>query len=91
MTGESAVTSISERCTYWSIWSVLSLDSVDAVGLQLLGGVAQDPRRVQEVVDHDRAHRVEFEVALGPGERDGGVVAEDLDADHHHGFRIGWG
>jgi hypothetical protein len=42
---------------------LIQIDPVDAEGLQFLACVAENPRRVQEVVDHDGAHRIEFEVA----------------------------
>ena len=44
---------------------------------------------MQEVVDDHGLEDVEFEVALGPGEADGGVVSHDLAADHGHGFALG--
>jgi hypothetical protein len=44
---------------------------------------------VQEVGDHDGLEDVELEVTLGAGEGDGGVVAEDLGAEHGEGLALG--
>src|SRR5260370_14944732 len=55
---------------------------------QLLAGIAEDAGRVQEIVDDDRAHRVELEIALAAGKSDRIVLADHLDADHDHGLLL---
>ena len=49
---------------------LVELRALDREGAELLAAIRQNPRHVQHVVDDDRPHRVEFEVALGAGERD---------------------
>jgi len=44
---------------------------------------------LQEVVGHDRVEDVQLEMARGAGEGQGGVVAEDLGADHGQGLALG--
>ena len=53
-----------------------------------MAGVGDQRDRVQEVVNHYRLVDVEFEVALGAGESDGGGGAVDLHADHGHGLGL---
>lgn len=43
---------------------------------------------MQEVGDEDGFEDVEFKVALAAGEGDGGLVAEDLRAEHGEGFAL---
>src|SRR5665213_1272548 len=45
---------------------------------------------MQEVVDDDRTHGVELEVALAACESDGVVLADDLDADHYDRLALRW-
>ena len=44
---------------------------------------------MQDVVDDDRSHGVQLEVALGAGGGDDRVLAHDLKAHHDHGFLLG--
>jgi hypothetical protein len=71
------VTSIKERERYSSICRAIQFGAFDAVGAHLLAGVRQDPRGMQEVVDDDGPHGVEFEVALAAGKGDGAVLGQD--------------
>src|SRR6201993_4517684 len=56
---------------------------------QLLAGIAEDAGRMEEIVDDDRAHRVELEIPLAAGKGDGVVLADHLDADHDHRLLLG--
>jgi hypothetical protein len=67
----------------------VGLDADDAVVDEAVGGVAEEARRLQQVVDHDRLEHVELEVAVGPGDGDGGVVADHLGAHHREGLGLG--
>ena len=51
--------------------------------------VSQEADGLEKVADHDGFEDVELEVPVGACEGDGGVVAEDLTADHSHGFTLG--
>src|SRR5215469_5681685 len=62
----------------------VELRNVDAVLAELAAGIGKNRGGVQEVVDYDRAHCVEFEVALGPSDCNGGVIGQYLDAHHDH-------
>jgi hypothetical protein len=44
---------------------------------------------VQEVINYDRAHCIELEVALRSGESYGRVISNYLDTDHDNGFTLG--
>jgi len=63
--------------------------SLHGEAAEFVARVAEHPGRVEEVVDHDRAHRVELEIALAAGESHGVVFTDHLDADHHHCFALG--
>jgi hypothetical protein len=83
MCGLSAVTSMSEPCSFCSMTARLGSSPCHAVLVEALGAVGQQAHGLQQVVGHDRLEHVELEVALRAREPDGGVVAEDLHA--HHG------
>src|SRR5258707_3314980 len=63
--------------------------SLHGEAAEFVARVAEHPGRVEEVVDHDRAHRVELEIALAARESHGVVFTDHLDADHHHCFALG--
>ena len=67
----------------------VGLDAVGAVGVEGDAGVTQELDGLQDAPGHDRLEDVELEVALGSGEADGGVVAEDLRGHHGHGLALG--
>src|SRR5690606_17464092 len=51
--------------------------------------VGEQPRAVEEIVDHHRVEHVQLKVALAGGESDGGIVSHDLDGHHGHGLALG--
>src|SRR5205807_10349117 len=59
----------------------------DALGGEDTGDVGEEPDRLEQVARHDRHHHVELEVAHGPPEGNGGVVADDL--GRHLAHRLG--
>lgn len=69
--------------------ALVGLETVDQVGAEAGHAVGEQTGRVQEVGDHDGLEDVELEVTLGAGEGDGGVVAEDLGAEHGEGLALG--
>jgi hypothetical protein len=69
--------------------ALVGLKTLDQVGAEAGHAVCKQAGRVQEVGDHDGLEDVELEVALRAGEGDGGVVAEDLGAEHGQGFALG--
>jgi hypothetical protein len=69
--------------------ALVGLETFDQVGAEAGHAVREQAGRVQEVGDHDGLEDVELEIALGAGEGDGGVVAEDLRAEHGEGLALG--
>ena len=69
--------------------ALVGLEALDEVGAEAGHSVGEQTRRVQEVGDHDGLEDVELEVTLRAGEGDGGVVAEDLGAEHGEGLALG--
>ena len=59
----------------------VGLEAARAEALEGAHGVRQQARRLEQVVQHHRLVDVELEVALGAGERHGGVVAVHLHRD----------
>jgi hypothetical protein len=69
--------------------ALVGLEAVNQVGAEAGHAIGEQAGRVKEVGDHDGLEDVEFEVTLGAGEGDGGVVAEDLGAEHGEGLALG--
>lgn len=68
--------------------ALVGLEALDEVGAEAGHAVGEQAGGVQEVGDHDGLEDVELEVALGAGKGDGGVVAEDLGAEHGQGLAL---
>lgn len=68
--------------------ALVGLEALDEVGAEAGHAVREQTRRVQEVGDHDGLEDIELEVTLRAGEGDGGVVAEDLGAEHGQGLAL---
>src|ERR1700739_3599882 len=64
-------------------------DAVDAVIDKGVTGVSEQFDGMEIVENHDRFEDIQFEVALGAGKTDGGVIAHDLNSDHGDGFALG--
>lgn len=65
-------------------------DARDAAVIERLEGVGEQPRGLEEVVDHDGHEDVQFEIALRGCDADGSIVAHNLYGDHRDGFALGW-
>ena len=66
----------------------VGFDAVDAVFDEAVAGIGKQFHRVQIIINHHRFEDVQFEIALGAGEADGGVIAHDLHGDHGEGFGL---
>ncbi len=66
----------------------IDFDAVNAVVNEGVAGVGEQFDGVEIVENHDRLEYVEFKVALGAGEADGGVIAHHLNGDHGDGFAL---
>jgi hypothetical protein len=69
--------------------ALVGLKTFNKVGAEAGHAVCEQAGGVQEVGDHDGLEDVELEVTLRAGEGDGGVVAEDLGAEHGQGLALG--
>jgi hypothetical protein len=57
--------------------------------MELFAAVRENTRRMEKVVNDNRPHGVQFQIALRTGERYRRVVADHLNADHHDGLALG--
>lgn len=64
-------------------------DAVDAVDSERSRSVGNESDGLEQVGDHDGLEDVELELAGGTGVGDGGVVAENLAADHGQSLVLG--
>ena len=66
------------------------LNSSNAVEVEGFASIAEQSNGVQHVADDKRLEDIEFEVAVGASDGDGGVVAHDLSADNSHSLALSW-
>ena len=88
-TGDSAVTSISERSTCSAMLLAVGLGALDQERAEVGAAIGQQRDRLGQVVDDQRLVDVHLEVAAGAAEADRHVVGHHLDRDH--GQRLGLG
>jgi hypothetical protein len=69
--------------------ALVGLKAFNKVGAEAGHAVCEQAGRVKEVGDHDGLEDVELEITLRASEGDGGVVAEDLGAEHGQGLALG--
>ena len=60
-------------------------DAVDAFLAEDVADVGEQADRLEDRFGHHRHEDVEFEMSVGPGPGDGGLVAEDARGDHGDG------
>ena len=70
--------------------SEVRLDADGTVDPHRVAGIGHQVGRLKHIVDHHRLVDVELEVALRAGEGHGGVVPENLHADHRHRLALRW-
>src|SRR6516225_10911314 len=88
MTGDSAVTSISERSTYSLIFFRLGLVP-STRNLRKFVQLSHDRYRVSDVEDHQRFIDVHFKITAGAAEADRDVIGHHLHGDHRQRFALG--
>jgi hypothetical protein len=69
--------------------ALVGLKTLNKVGAEASHAVCEQAGGVKEVGNHDGLEDVELEITLRAGEGDGGVVAEDLGAEHGQGLALG--
>ena len=68
---------------------LVGLDSDDTVLGETPRSVSQQSDALEQVFDQDGLEDVEFELSVRSGDRDGGVVSDDLSGDHGQGLTLG--
>jgi hypothetical protein len=74
---------------FLNILLAIELRSLHRIFAELLAAIRQDALLMQEIVDDDRTHRVELEIALRPCEGNRRIVAKHLNRNHHHSLALG--
>ena len=79
---------------FGTAWEI-GFDAIDAFFAEDIGDIGEEAKRFENRVRKHGHHHIEFEISVGGGPSDGGVVADDFGADLHdtftdHGVDLSW-
>ena len=70
---------------FGAAWEI-GFDAIDAFFAEDIGDIGEESEGFEDGVREDGHHHIKFEISVGGGPGDGGVVADDFGADLHDAF-----